>query len=124
MVLGLFTNPAETANQFVAYERQFLERIESMNPTQQLQVLYIVKKALVDDRPKKPEDCILWARGLFQQYYHNQIAQLLHNFPAEQRTSEGVKFWSGTKRCPHALDFDIKNVSFYHHAKSSLTEIF
>lgn len=110
MFQGLFTNPAETTNQFVSDERQFLERIESMNPAQKFQVLNTVKKALVDERPKKPEDCILWARDLFQQYYHNQIAQLLHNFPPEQLTSQGVKFWSGTKRCPHPLDFDIENV--------------
>uniref|UniRef100_A0AC35FUY2 Ubiquitin-activating enzyme E1 C-terminal domain-containing protein n=1 Tax=Panagrolaimus sp. PS1159 TaxID=55785 RepID=A0AC35FUY2_9BILA len=109
MFEGLFTNPAETTNQFVTDERQFLERIESMNPTQKYQLLYTVKRALVDDRPKKPEDCITWARDLFQQYYHNQIAQLLHNFPAEQLTSEGVKFWSGTKRCPHVLNFDVND---------------
>uniref|UniRef100_A0AC35GXP0 Ubiquitin-activating enzyme E1 C-terminal domain-containing protein n=1 Tax=Panagrolaimus sp. PS1159 TaxID=55785 RepID=A0AC35GXP0_9BILA len=113
MFQGLFTNPAETTNQFVADERQFLERIESMNPTQRYQVLNTVKRALVDDRPKKPEDCITWARDLFQQYYHNQIAQLLHNFPPEQLTSQGVKFWSGTKRCPHALDFDVNNSSHF-----------
>ncbi|KAI6227320.1 hypothetical protein M3Y99_01268400 [Aphelenchoides fujianensis] len=53
------------------------------------------------------KDCIKWARDLFQHNYHNDIAQLLHNFPADQLTSGGTKFWSGTKRCPHTLNFDI-----------------
>jgi ubiquitin-activating enzyme E1 len=113
MFQGLFTNPAETTNQFVSDERGFLDRIESMNPTQRFQVLNTVKKALIDERPKKPEDCILWARELFQQYYSNQIAQLLHNFPPEQLTSQGVKFWSGTKRCPHPLQFNINDPTHF-----------
>jgi hypothetical protein len=27
------------------------------------------------------EDCVAWARKLWQKYFHNDIAQLLHNFP-------------------------------------------
>jgi len=38
--------------------------------------------------------------------FHNQIAQLLHNFPADQVTSTGQPFWSGPKRCPKPLNFD------------------
>ena len=38
-----------------------------------------------------------------------QIVQLLHNFPADQTTSSGALFWSGPKRCPHALQFDVNN---------------
>jgi ubiquitin-activating enzyme E1 len=64
---------------------------------------------LIDERPSAPEDCILWARKLFQSYYHEAIAQLLHNFPEDQQTSSGSRFWSGTKRCPHTLDFDTHN---------------
>ena len=54
--------------------------------------------------------------------------QLLHNFPADQViqnkrkiifdikiTAQGSKFWSGTKRCPHPLHFDIDNVNFYFY---------
>lgn len=69
----------------------------------------IVKQALIDERPTNANDCVLWARKLFDSYYHNAIAQLLHNFPAEQQTSSGSKFWSGTKRCPHTLTFDPNN---------------
>jgi ubiquitin-activating enzyme E1 len=34
----------------------------------------------------------------------------LHNFPEDQVTSTGTKFWSGSKRCPKALDFDLESV--------------
>lgn len=60
---------------------------------------------MIDDKPNSAEDCIKWAREQFQLLYHNQIRQLLHNFPPNQITSQGVKFWSGTKRCPKSLDY-------------------
>ena len=50
----------------------------------QLETLEALKQTLVDDRPKKFEDCINWARHHWQAQYHNQIAQLLYNFPKDQ----------------------------------------
>jgi ubiquitin-activating enzyme E1 len=44
-------------------------------------------------------------------YCSNTIKQLLHNFPADQKTSTGTPFWSGAKRCPHPLTFSLENVS-------------
>ena len=61
------------------------------------------------ERPNSYDDCVAWARLFFQEQYHNQIAQLLHNFPADQKTSSGQLFWSGPKRCPKALVFDAAN---------------
>lgn len=103
---GLFTAPAETANQFLADERAFLERLEQMNVSQRTQLLEQVKDALIDSKPTTVEDCVKWSRLLFQEHYHDNIAQLLHSFPPDQVTDQGAKFWSGTKRCPHVLQFD------------------
>jgi hypothetical protein len=50
----------------------------------QIEVLRTVNKALVEDRPGSAEDCVKWARDLFDTLYHNDIAQLLHNFPPNQ----------------------------------------
>lgn len=30
-----------------------------------------------------------------------------------QKISSGALFWSGPKRCPHPITFDVNNVSFY-----------
>ena len=49
----------------------------------QLEILTQLKRALVDVKPKSFEDCVKWARQLFQDYYYNTIAQLLYNFPPD-----------------------------------------
>ncbi|CEF61242.1 GH24511p [Strongyloides ratti] len=111
---GLFTNPAESANQFLSEKDQFIKRTAQMNTGQKIELLTTVKKALVDNRPKTIDDCVKWSRLLFQEYFHNSIVQLLHNFPPNHLTNEGIKFWSGTKRCPQPLDFDINSQEHYN----------
>lgn len=41
-----------------------------------------------------------------QDKFHDSIAQLLHTFPLDHKTSEGTLFWSGPKRPPQPLMFD------------------
>ncbi|GMT25395.1 hypothetical protein PFISCL1PPCAC_16692 [Pristionchus fissidentatus] len=103
---GVFSEPVETANRFLKDQRHFLEQVQQMNSGQQMDVLSSVKKLLIDERPKTAEDCIRWARLLFQENHYDSIAQMLHAFPPDQVTDMGVKFWSGLKRCPHVLNFD------------------
>eukprot|EP00795_Rhopilema_esculentum_P000847 gene847-10594_t len=124
---GLFTRPAELVNQYLT-DAKFMERTVKMqgmqlvcaylitvdlyyHPVKEIETLESVKKALVSERPKNFEDCIAWARHLFQEYFHNTIKQLLFNFPPDQQTSSGQPFWSGPKRCPHPLKFDPTNES-------------
>ena len=49
---------------------------------------------------------------MFEEHYHNMIAQMLHVFPADYLTKEGALFWSGPKRCPKVAKFDRDDVSW------------
>lgn len=72
-------------------------------------LLFIQQKALIDDKPKDFADCVKWARLYWEEQYANQIKQLLFNFPPDQVTSSGAPFWSGPKRCPDPLVFDVND---------------
>lgn len=74
-----------------------------------LSILDGLKKDLTVDKPNDFNDCIRWARCLFEDNFHNTIAQLLHNFPPNQMTTSGAPFWSGPKRCPAPVKFDADN---------------
>jgi ubiquitin-activating enzyme E1 len=50
--------------------------------------------------------CVEGAVNLFQEYFHDTIAQLLHTFPKDHLTTEGARFWSGPKRAPDPIVFD------------------
>merc|ERR1712218_471954 len=81
----------------------------------------------VKERPSNFEDCVAWARLLWQELFHNQIAQLLHNFPPDQVTSTGSPFWSGPKKCPTALVWNSEeemHVDFVEAAANLKAEIY
>jgi len=85
----------------------------------QIEKLRSVISLLKEGRPTIFADCVLRARKLFEENYSNQIKQLLDHFPADYKNYEGNLFWSGTKRCPHPLEFDVSNVSLllsFHYA--------
>lgn len=67
------------------------------------------QRALIDDRPITFDDCVKWARFHFEDNFSNQIKQLLFNFPRDQTTSSGQPFWSGPKRCPDPMIFDVND---------------
>jgi len=105
---GTFTQVPMAALQYLT-EDDFLDNTMKLPGQQPFETLESVRKALKDDRPTSFEDCVIWARKFWQASFHNDIAQLLHNFPSDQLTSSGQLFWSGPKRCPKPLDFDPEN---------------
>ncbi|CAH1179580.1 unnamed protein product [Phaedon cochleariae] len=105
---GLFRQNAENASQYLT-DPDFMDRTLKLPGVQPLEVLESVKSALVDERPERFEDCVAWARNHWEDQYANQIKQLLFNFPPDQLTSTGQLFWSGPKRCPQPLTFDVDN---------------
>uniref|UniRef100_A0A2K5RYN3 Ubiquitin-like modifier-activating enzyme 1 n=1 Tax=Cebus imitator TaxID=2715852 RepID=A0A2K5RYN3_CEBIM len=105
---GLFKQPAENVNQYLT-DPKFVERTLRLAGTQPLEVLEAVQRSLVLQRPQTWADCVTWACHHWHTQYSNNIRQLLHNFPPDQLTSSGAPFWSGPKRCPHPLTFDVNN---------------
>ncbi|KAG1656714.1 Ubiquitin-like modifier-activating enzyme 1 [Nymphon striatum] len=123
---GVFKQNAENAEQFMQ-DPKFQERTMRLPGSQPIEVISSLKRALVDDRPSNYEDCITWARNYFEEQFNNQIKQLLHNFPADQKTSSGAEFWSGPKRCPHALSFDVNyplHFEFVYTAANLKAEVY
>jgi ubiquitin-activating enzyme E1 len=104
---GAFKQSSEEVNTYLSMPQG--QYLESLQPNNKLETLKLVRRTLVDDRPTSFEDCVTWARLTFETLFNNQIRQLLHNFPPEQITSSGTKFWSGSKRCPKVLTFDLES---------------
>ncbi|XP_001361582.2 ubiquitin-like modifier-activating enzyme 1 [Drosophila pseudoobscura] len=123
---GVFKQSAENAAQYIA-DPQFTERIIKLPGIQPLEILDSIKKALIDDKPKSFADCVEWARLYWEDQYANQIKQLLFNFPPDQVTSSGQPFWSGPKRCPDPLVFDVNDsmhLDFIYAAANLRAEVY
>ncbi len=73
----------------------------------------MLRDYLKNDRALTFEDCVSWARMLFERQYNNAIQQLLYNFPKGSVSSTGTPFWSGPKRAPDPLKFDPDNATHF-----------
>ena len=102
---GTFTQGPEVALKYLV-EDKFLSETLKQPGSQPADTLEQVKSTLISEKPSNFDECVAWARLYFQDLFHNQIAQLLHNFPPDQTTSTGQLFWSGPKRCPKPVVFD------------------
>lgn len=103
---GYFTDSPETINLYLSqpnYVEQTLKQSPDIKGTLENISDYLNK------RPYTFEDCIRWARIQFESKYNHDIKQLLYNFPADAKTSSGGDFWSGSKRVPKPLEFDVNN---------------
>ncbi len=104
MFEGTFSQSPQSALKFLA-ESDYLDKIDGQ-ASQTVDTLETITQILKTEKPDNFDDCVAWARLLFQDLFHNQIKQLLHNFPPDQKTSTGAPFWSGPKRCPKPIVFD------------------
>lgn len=105
---GLFKVGPEAVQQYLT-DPNFMDRTLKMAGNQPVEMLELVKRFLVVERPASIADCVMWARLHWQEQYDNQIQQLLFNFPPDRTTSSGAPFWSGPKRCPHNLVFSAED---------------
>uniref|UniRef100_A0A5F8GLU2 E1 ubiquitin-activating enzyme n=1 Tax=Monodelphis domestica TaxID=13616 RepID=A0A5F8GLU2_MONDO len=92
---GLFRLPAETINRYLQ-EPDFLKRMEG---PQALNCLRTASTSFLHP-PQCWRDCVAWAQSHWQHCFHDSISHLLQ---------EGVPFWSGARRCPQPLDFDLSS---------------
>lgn len=105
---GLFKIGPDAVQQYLS-DPNFMDRTMKMAGNQPVEILEIVKRFLVAEKPNNFEDCVKWARYHWQEQYDNQIRQLLFNFPPNRTTTSGAPFWSGPKRCPHNLTFSAED---------------
>lgn len=110
----------------IAWSRELFEDLFVQKPKNMIEYIHNIKK--ISDMPPSDiltfsenvkfiykyipesfEDCIKFAYEMLHQYYVKEIAQLLYKFPQDSTTTSGTPFWSGAKKCPHTMTFDINN---------------
>ncbi|ARF09593.1 ubiquitin-activating enzyme [Indivirus ILV1] len=100
----LFTQKPRTALEYISNP----DKIKKL-PTSEIISYSESVKFILENIPFSFEDCIRLAYTKFHEYYTQQIYELLQKYPIDSTTSSGSKFWSGAKKCPHDIDFDINN---------------
>ena len=107
---GIFTEGPQEVNKYFEDPIRYLASLGSAgNSTVQKDKLEKIKIFINLIKNASFEECVKIARNLLQDQFHNNIAQLLHNFPIDYTTKDGTPFWSGPKRAPTPCVFDIND---------------
>jgi ubiquitin-activating enzyme E1 len=106
-----FVKGPQTVNLYLT-QPNFIEATLKQGGNQK-ETLETIRNFLTTERPRTFEDCIAWARNLFEVEFANKIQQLLYNFPKDSVTSGGTPFWSGPKRAPDPIKFDVNNPTHF-----------
>lgn len=106
---GQFKSSIDDANAFLLKRQEYLNELRRQGPGTMLSALETIYSCLIAERPYNLRDCAVWARRVFERLFSTEIRQLLHSFPRDSLDKNGVPFWSGTKRAPSAIDFDMEN---------------
>mmetsp|Transcript_30198 Transcript_30198/g.73492 ORF Transcript_30198/g.73492 Transcript_30198/m.73492 type:complete len:1022 (-) Transcript_30198:219-3284(-) len=104
---GLYKNVATEVNGYIT-NMEYLNKLAE-DPVNEVKTLQLLNDNLGKDKPLSFEDCVHWARRLFETEFHNKILQLITALPPDQVDSEGNPFWTGHKRPPTPLKFDKNN---------------
>lgn len=102
---GLFTSSPKDAIEYLKNSKSMMDGLSNADISVKVDNI----RNILEDIPNNFNDCICWAYKLFHQYYRDNIKNLLNKFPKDHKTDNGGMFWSGTKKCPSSLEFDINN---------------
>ena len=102
---GTFKQSIEDTNKYLKSSNDFTKSLDEQGLSKST-IIKNVHENLIVNCPTTFEECVLWARLKFESLFHNQISQLLYNFPEDMITSSGAAFWSGSKKPPVPIKFD------------------
>ncbi|KAH6557154.1 hypothetical protein KP509_1Z131100 [Ceratopteris richardii] len=109
---SLFKQRPSDVNAYLS-NRDFQDSLKKTNPSARLPILETLCDALSRHKPLSFAACIQWARLQFEDLFSNNIKQLSFNFPEDMVTTTGAPFWSGTKRSPVPITFNVMDPLHY-----------
>ena len=107
---GYFINIINDVKLFIENrDKLYLELSENYVPSDQIiklnKILRYVKMIINNDF----NECIKIALEEYNESFNNSIIRMLNKNQPNSLNEDGTKFWSGDKRCPSPLLFDIEN---------------
>eukprot|EP00184_Porphyridium_aerugineum_P006310 CAMPEP_0184706368 /NCGR_PEP_ID=MMETSP0313-20130426/36723_1 /TAXON_ID=2792 /ORGANISM="Porphyridium aerugineum, Strain SAG 1380-2" /LENGTH=1155 /DNA_ID=CAMNT_0027167921 /DNA_START=364 /DNA_END=3832 /DNA_ORIENTATION=+ len=103
---GTFKTSPEEVNNYKNRGDDFVDDLRKQGVGALIATLETLNNDAVVVRPHSFDDCVVWARLTFEELFSSSIRQLLHVFPPDMLDSNGIPFWSGTKRAPKPVTFD------------------
>ena len=114
----LFTNRIEDLKRFLENKDEYFNYIEKEDTSAMIiSKMKKIKKLLNIIEENNYDKIIEEAIQIFYENYIFQIQKLIEEYPKDCKNKEGGIFWSGSKRFPEKLNFNIKNEDCFNFIK-------
>lgn len=88
---GFFKNQAEDVNNYLDNPDYLKKMKTNANISVLKSTLEGIAAYLAKGNQMTIRDCVVWARRQFEELFHHNIAQLIHNFPEDHVSATGVR---------------------------------
>ena len=107
---GYFVNVINEIRSSIEDRNNFFNEIsKNCVPSDQINKIKKIFRYINIILNKDYKECIKIALEEYNEAYNLNIIRILNNNPPDSLNEDGTRFWSGNKRCPHPLPFDIDN---------------
>ena len=107
---GAFVNIIKDIKSFLEDRNKFYDELsKSLVASDQINKLKIIIRYINILIQKNYKECIKIALEEYNEIYYYEVMRILERNPQDSLNDDGTKFWSGNKRCPHPLIFNIEN---------------
>jgi len=90
-------------------DNYFIELSKNYVPSDQINKIKNIIRYINILIQKDYKECIKIALEEYKEIYYDRINRILEKDPPNSLNNDGTRFWSGNKRCPNPLPFDINN---------------
>jgi len=105
---GFFTDRISDLKKFLSNSDNYLTDLKKEgNYSVQIGKLNHIKELMILSKSGEFDKCIDLAFRSFVELFDHKIKQLLYNFPPDFVDSNGAKFWSGSKRVPAPIAYNV-----------------
>ena len=113
-----FTLPLEELKKYLDSKEDFYAYVQNEEVTSiQISKLKGIKNLLELIKENNFEKILKQAVEIYNNNYDYNIELLLNEFPEDYKNKDGTLFWSGSKRLPQVIKFDINNEDCFNFIK-------
>ena len=113
-----FTDNIIKLKNWAENKEKFYEKIEMEDIFTQLENFNNIKNLISILESNNFDKCIEWSIKKYIENFEQKIIKLINEYPENYLNKDGSKFWSGSKRFPHSIKFNINNKLSFLFVKS------
>ena len=94
---------------YIKESKLYISKIKEENPKNYLDLIYLIYEFINLIIHQNPKDLLNFCVQLYTKLFDYDIQYILNKFPQDLINKDGTLYWSGAKRIPHPIKYNIND---------------